>query len=401
MSVLTREPRALAFGLLHTIAATIGQTFVISLFLPGIKASFGLGDAQVALLFTLTTVASAAALWKVGPWIDRADVVRYSVSCGLLLVVAGAAMALAREAIVLVVGLFCLRLAGNGLLTHVALTATARYFTAGRGKALSLVMLGSSIGEALLPAPLVTLIATFGWRTTLALTGCLGLALVLAAAAAVRAQAAFRARQRVSADAGGSPPKSHAASADYAQRRFFTLTAPLFIAMPLVVTATIFHQALLAEAKGVSLQWFAVSFVAFAVSRVVCSLATGPVVDRAGSTGLFRVHLLPLAGGTAALVMLDSDWVVPFFWFCAGVSSGLGAVLHMTIVAERVPLERLGAARTIVGAVGILAAALGPTLYGAALALGADTPAILWGAVLLLAGATALGLFAANAPVRT
>ena len=179
MSVLAREPRALAFGLLHTVSATIGQTFVISLFLPGIKASFALGDAQVALLFTLTTVASAAALWKVGPWIDRTDVVRYSLWCGLLLVVACVTMALARELIVLVLGLFCLRLGGNGLLTHVALTATARHFTRERGKALSLVLLGSSIGEAGLPAPLVTMIAAFGWRPTLALTGCLGLLLVL------------------------------------------------------------------------------------------------------------------------------------------------------------------------------------------------------------------------------
>jgi MFS family permease len=394
VSVLAREPRALAFGLLHTVSATIGQTFVISLFLPGIKASFALGDAQVALLFTLTTVASAAALWKVGPWIDRTDVVRYSLWCGLLLVVACVTMALARELIVLVLGLFCLRLSGNGLLTHVALTATARHFARERGKALSLVLLGSSIGEAGLPAPLVTMIAAFGWRPMLALTGFFGLLLVLAAAAAVREQAAFRARRVATTDAGGVKGKAREATPAANQRRFFTLTAPLFIAMPLVVTAAIFHQALLAEAKGVSLQWFAVSFIAFAVSRVVCSLATGPIVDRFGSTGLFVVHLLPLAASMAALITLDSRWVVPLFWFGAGVTSGLGTVLHMTVVAERVPLERLGSARTVAGAVGIFAAASGPTLFGTALSFGASMTAILWGAVSLLLGATALGLLA-------
>jgi MFS family permease len=399
MSVLAREARALTFGLLHTIAATVGQTFVISLFLPGIKASFGLGDAQVALLFTLTTVASAAVLWKVGPWIDRTDVVRYSLVCGLLVAIACATMALARELVALVLALFWLRLAGNGLLTHVALTATARYFTAARGKAIAVVMLGSSIGEAALPAPLVALIAALGWRPALALTGCLGLLLVIAAAAAVRRHAAFRARRPPPVDTRGSVHTRNPIL-ESGQRRFFTLTALLFVAMPLVVTATIFHQALLAEAKGVSLQWFAVSFVAFAVSRVVCSLATGPFVDRHGSTGLFCFHLLPLAAGTAALVMFDSHWVVPFFWLCAGVSGGLGNVLHMTVVAERVALERLGAARTIAGAIGIFAAAAGPTLYGAALAAGASMTAILWGTVSLLLGATALGLLASAHPPR-
>jgi MFS family permease len=400
MSVLTREPRAFAFGLLHTTSATIGQTFVISLFLPGIKESFGLNDAQVALLFTLTTVASAAALWKVGPWIDRADVVRYSLWCAGLLALACMAMALARELTVFFLGLFCLRLAGNGLLTHVALTATARYFTAGRGKALSLVLLGSSIGEVGLPGPLLTLIAALGWRTTLALTGCLGLLLVLAAAAAVRRHAAFRACRLVPAHCRGSTVRGGGIIQDSAQRRFFILTAPLFIGMPLVVTATIFHQALLADAKGVTLHWFAISFIAFAVSRVVCALVTGPIVDRIGSTGLFCLHLLPLAAATAALVTLDAHWVVPFFWFCAGVSSGLGGVLHMTVVAERVPLERLGAARTIVGATGIFASAAGPTLYGAALAAGASVTAILWGAVTLLLAATALGMLAMARPAR-
>jgi MFS family permease len=336
----------------------------------------------------------------VGPWIDRADVVRYSLACGVLLALACTILALARELTALVLALFCLRLAGNGLLTHVALTATARYFTQERGKALSLVMLGSSLGEAGLPAPLVASIAAFGWRTTLALVGCLGLLLVLAAAGAVRKQAPFRDRPYVHAHRSGSAARMGEAVIGGGQRRFFTLTAPLFLGMPVIVTATIFHQALLAEAKGVSLQWFAVSFIAFAVSRVVFSLATGPFVDRHGSTGLFCVHLLPLAMGAAALVTLDSPWVVPFFWFCAGVSSGLGNVLHMTVVAERVPLERLGAARTIVGAAGIFAAAAGPTLYGAALAAGASMGAILWGSVALLVCATALGVPAAREPAR-
>ena len=401
MSLVTRQPRALAFGFLHTISATIGQTFVISLFLPGIKASFALGDAHVALLFTLTTVASVLALWKVGPWIDRADVVRYSFWSGLLLVFACTAMALARDMAVLVLGLFCLRLAGNGLLTHVALTATARYFTAQRGKALSIVLLGSSIGEAGLPAPVVAMISTFDWRLTLLLTGCVGFALVLAAAAAVRKEASFRVRRPTATATQGIAAKTRQAIPDAGHRRFFTLTAPLFIGMPLVVTAMIFHQALIADMKAVSLQWFAISFIAFAISRVVCSVLTGPVVDRAGSTGFFCSHLLPLAFGTAALIVIRSPWVVPFFWFCAGVSSGLGTVLHMTVVAGRVSLDRLGAARTIVGAVGILSAAVGPTLYGAALSLGASTTGILWGAVVLLFGATALGVLAMRTSVES
>jgi hypothetical protein len=41
---------------------------------------------------------------------------------------------------------------------------------------------------------------------------------------------------------------------------------------------------------------------------------------------------LPLAAGTAALIAIDSGWIVPLYWFCAGVSSGLGTVQHTTSV---------------------------------------------------------------------
>ena len=393
-ALLRREPRAVAFGLLHTLAATVGQTFLISLFLPGVKESFALSDAQLSLLFTGTTLASALALWPLGGTMDRSDAVRYSLWCGALLALACGVIAAAHDVPLLVFGVFCLRLAGNGLLTHVALTATARYFTKERGEALSLVLLGSSIGEAALPALIVALIGMSGWRWTLTAAGCLGFVLVAAAAASVRKEAAFRRRHSRSSEPATRPLQQGRPMPRGDQRRYFALTTPLFLAMPMVITATIFHQSLVAESKGVSLQWFAISFVAFAVSRVMCSVATGPIVDRAGSASLFCLHLIPLALGMAALISVNSPWVVPVFWFCAGITSGAGTILQMTVVAERVPLARLGAARGLVAAATIVASAVGPSLYGLGLAAGARMSMILWTSVAALVGATALGAFA-------
>jgi hypothetical protein len=62
----------------------------------------------------VTTLASAAALWRIGPWIDRTDVLRYSLSCGALLVLSACTMAAAPASWVLVAGLLGLRLAGTG-----------------------------------------------------------------------------------------------------------------------------------------------------------------------------------------------------------------------------------------------------------------------------------------------
>jgi MFS family permease len=399
-ALLRREPRALAFGLMHMLAATVGQTFVISLFLPGIKASFGLGNAEVSLLFTITTLVSAAALWKIGARIDRADIARYALWCGVFLALACALVAAARELTLLVVGFFCLRLAGNGLLTHVALTATARHFTRARGLALALVMLGSSLGEASLPALLVPLIGVWGWRASLVATGGFALILVGVAAAAIRNESGFRNPATGASIPAAARSTAIRRSTHAGNRKYFVMTAPLFIAMPMIATATVFHQALVAEAKGVSLQWFAVSFIAFAAARVASSLAIGPLVDRTGSAWLFCVHLAPLAAGTAALLLFSSAWVVPVYWFCAGIASGMGGVLQMTVVAERIALARLGAARSRVAAATIVASAVGPLLFGLALAAGASVPFILWVSVAVLIGATGLGVVATRASTR-
>src|SRR4051812_28155335 len=106
-TLLRRDPRVLAFGLLQTVAATVGQTFVIALFLPGIKASFGLSDAALSLIFTGTTLASAVLLWHTGRWLDRVDVVRYSLACGVFLAIACALIALSSAVAVLVAGFLC------------------------------------------------------------------------------------------------------------------------------------------------------------------------------------------------------------------------------------------------------------------------------------------------------
>jgi predicted MFS family arabinose efflux permease len=264
----------------------------------------------------------------------------------------------------------------------------------------SLVLLGSSIGEGGLPVVLVSFLGAWGWRPTLAAAGCFGLVLVIVAAAAVRKEAGFRTPHSQPAEENPAPLPRVKARPVTSNTRYFLLSGALFAAMPMVLTATVFHQALVAEAKGVSLQWFAVSFIAFAVSRVVSSVLVGPAVDRFGSKWPFCLHLLPLAGATAALIAVSSPWVVPVYWFCAGVTGGMGMVLQTTVVAERVSPERLGAARSVLTAAMIVASAVGPSLFGFGLAAGASMPGILWVSVAGLLVATALGFAAHRTGVR-
>ena len=67
----------------------------------------------------------------------------------------------------IVFAIFLLRLFGQGMMTHTALTATGRWFSAERGRAISLVVLGHQGGEATIPLAfvLVTIVYSYtvGW----------------------------------------------------------------------------------------------------------------------------------------------------------------------------------------------------------------------------------------------
>ena len=238
-----------------------------------------------------------------------------------------------------------MRLGGNALLTHVALTATARYFTHDRGKALSIAGLGSAIGEPCFGVAVVYLIASWNWRGVLCAVALLALMLILIAHALIRANARFREPHKsapvVLDDVAHEMSKPRAA----VNAQYWVKSTLLFVLSPLIVTALIFHQSVVAQSKGLPLEWFAVTFSAFAVTRAVGSLMIGPVIDRIGSTWLFALHLLPFSLGVVLLAAFPGAWVVPVSWLFTGATGGLAATLQVAVIAEHVAPQRLGSLR--------------------------------------------------------
>jgi len=83
------------------------------------------------------------------------------VLCGLAL---GAGLvSLAHGLLGLVVGLFLLRLCGQGLAGHLAVVAAARYARR-RGRAVAMVSYGFILGEAMLPALVALGMESLSWR---------------------------------------------------------------------------------------------------------------------------------------------------------------------------------------------------------------------------------------------
>jgi MFS family permease len=238
LSFARSHPRPLAFGLLLAGLSSFGQTFFIALSGDGVRAEFGISDGQLGVTYAVATLASGFALGWAGRWIDRVTLRRYTLAAALLLALGCFAMALVPGAWALVVAFFLLRIAGQGLLTHTAMTATARRFGPDRGKALALVALGFALGEAVLPPIAVGLLPQIGWRGLWwCATGTLLIGTWLALRLLPRSESTAPSRMAAHAEAR---PQSL-----WRDHRLW-LVMPAILAPSFVVTGFFFHQLRLA-----------------------------------------------------------------------------------------------------------------------------------------------------------
>lgn len=390
--LLFAAPRPIAFGVLHTFASSPGQTYIVALFVPGVVASFAITESGFALIYSAVTIASAFLLPVVGRLIDRTDLLAYSIASAALMGLGAAAMAAAPNVVLLVAGVLALRFAGQGLMSHVAMTGTARFFERDRGKALALVSLGFPIAEATLPLLTLMLIEAWGWRIAHAAIGVTMAGFVAAIGTLlIWPQRTFRRPQ--------TPPVRRDAPIAAASRSVllqpgFAMVVPLLCGTPFVVTALIFHQALLAAQTGIAIEWFAASFTMFAAAQVAGNFAVGPAIDRFGAWTIMPLHLAPFGIGLALFAVFDAAWAVPVYLGAAGLSSGMANTIRTAVVAEFVPLDRLGAARSQLNAIAILTSAMGPPLLGWMLDAGATVAVALWASCGYVVVATVLAVFA-------
>ncbi|MFN3727845.1 MAG: MFS transporter [Allosphingosinicella sp.] len=392
LNLLRHEPRSIAFGFLYTFGSSPGQTFFISIFVPSIMASLAIGIAEFSALYALATVAAALALPFLGRIIDRVDLVHFGAATGLMLTIACAGIAAATGPVILLLSLFGLRLFGQGLMSHTAMTAAARYFDRDRGKALALANLGHAAGEALLPLAAVFLIALIGWRYSFLASGIvLGVLTAVTAAYQVRLHREFR---FPASSLGGS--RAARRKAAIWRIPYFWMVAPVMMAAPFTLTALIFHQGWIAQATGMSLALFAASFVAFALAQVPGTVIAGPLVDRFSGRRLLPFHLLPGILGIATLAGFQTVWAVLLYMTLTGLSNGFGGTLRNAAIAEMVDPAHMGAARSFATAMMVLSTAVGPAAFGLLIVAGFDVTALLWTAAAIFAATSILGL-AANA----
>lgn len=358
--------RFLAFGFLTAAFSSFGQTFFIGLFGAEIRDAFSLGHGGFGTIYSLGTVASAMTMLWVGRLVDRFDLRTFtSVSCAGL-VGACLVMGAAPTLLVLGIAIYLLRLAGQGLMSHIAVTAMARYFDAGRGKAVSLASMGHPAGEAVLPLVTVAVIGLVGWRATwLAIGMALGVVLIpvllwLLKGHGARHRQHVASRRSVDVSARGEDWTLSAVVRDPR----FAMILPGVMAPPFITTGIFFHQAQLVAGKGWSMSWFAATFTAYAAATVVASFLAGPLVDRLGALRVLPFFLLPMGCALLFLAGVDAPWAALAYMVAAALTTGAGHPITGSMWAEAYGVMHIGAIRSLHHALMVFSTALSPAAMG-------------------------------------
>nr|WP_247744229.1 MFS transporter [Ruegeria sp. R14_0] len=352
----------LGAGVLLTFLSSFGQTFFISVFAGNIRAEFDLSHGAWGGLYSLgTTVSAVVMIWAGGLTdIFRVRVLGPAVLAGLA--VAALAMAVNSWLVLLPVVVFLLRLFGQGMSTHLAQVAMARWFTVSRGKALSIASVGYAVGEALLPLAFVAAMTLLDWRWLWVISAAI---VVMGIPVLTRLLRQERTPQSLAAEyAATGMMGRHWTRKETLFHPLFWFMAPAVLGPSAFITAFFFHQVHLAEVKG----WQHIDLVAlfpvFTVVSLISMFLAGWALDKWGTARLMPFYQIPIAIGFVVAGMTSSIAGAMIAMVFLGLTVGANNTLPSAFWAEFYGTSHIGAIKAMATAVMVLGSAIGPGLTG-------------------------------------
>jgi len=362
-SILRTHGRLLGFGFFMCLCSNFGQTFFISLFGGVIRESFNLTHGGFGSIYSMATLTSAALLLWAGRFVDRISLPVFSSFVLVALSGACLVMSSARSEAALLIAILFLRLFGQGLSSHTAITTMGRYFDSFRGRAVSIASLGHPVGESLFPIVAVAALAIYGWReiwVACAIILVLCLPVMLAFLKGQKQRHAQHMAKRLKTRA----VENDATLGQALRGSQMWLMLPALMAPSFISTGLVFHQVYIAGIKGWTMTLVSSSFSAYAALSVLAVVITGPLVDRIGAKRLTGIFLAPLAGSALSVGFLDGSWAAPVYLGLLGFSAGITAVILGALWAELYGLSHLGAIKAFGQSAMVFSTGLAPAAMG-------------------------------------
>ena len=377
---LRTNVRWLSAGVLLNFSTSFGQTFFISIFAGQIMLDYGLSNGDWGRIYGTGTLVSGLLMIWAGAYTDLYRARSLSVAMFCMMCAFCLAMAFNTNAALLIVIIFGLRFSGQGMLSHIAMVAMARWFVGGRGKAAAISRLGFSFGEALLPVLFVALMAYTSWRSLWAVSAVLALLFILPLRYLLSEERTPQSVAEESHAVGMSG--RHWSRSQVLRHPLFWLVLPAIAAPPMMGTAFFFQQVYFADIKGWEHVHLVALFPFYTLTTVFSLLLAGAAIDRWGSSVMMPLFQLPMAVAFVVFSLATSlSWAMVGLVLLALMQGAYG-VVPLAFWSEYYGTRHIGSIKAMAAAVMVVASAIGPALTGALIDLGISlTVQMLWIAV--------------------
>ena len=355
--------KIIIFGFIFTFFSSFGQSFFIGLFNSSIRADLSITHGQFGSIYALATLVSSFSLIWIGKKIDDFALIKFSFFVIFLLFFSSIFFSFINNIYLLLVGIFFLRLSGQGLMSHTATTSISRYFSLNRGKALSVTWLGLSAAEFIMPITIVFFLSIYSWRSIWLSIGLLIIIFLPLLSFLTIKKIKLSSREEKNVDLKKNNIISWKRREILLDPKFYLISL-VMLALPTINTGVFVYQSFILESKGWGDFVIAKSFMFYAILSVGTLFIAGPLVDKFTSRKLLPYMNIPSLLAMIILFYFDNYFFAYFVLGLMGISNGLANVLGSSTWAEIYGVKYIGSIKALTTSMMVFSTAFGTAIFG-------------------------------------
>ena len=360
---LTLNKKVIIFGFIFTFFSSFGQSFFLGLFNAPIRNELGITHGQFGSIYATATIFSSLLLVWVGKKIDDYRILNYSFFVVILLFASSLFFSFINSIYFLAIGIFLMRFAGQGLMSHASTTTISRFFEKSRGKALSTIWFGLSTAEFILPVLVTYFFLIYSWRTVWQ-----GIAILIILFLPFVILNTIKSIKLDSREADANL-KNKLKIKSWRRRdvlkdyRFYILSLNM-LAMPWIATGVFVYQSFISDSKMWAVYTIPKAFMVYSITSIATLFISGFLVDKFTGRKLVLYMNLPLLLAMITLLYFNQEIFAYVFLGLIGVSNGLANILGSSTWAEIYGVKHIGSIKALTTALMVFSTAFGTAVFG-------------------------------------
>ncbi len=355
--------KVIVFGFIFTFFSSFGQSFFLGLFNSSIRDALSITHGQFGSIYASATLLSSIVLVWIGKKIDDVNILKFASYVIIFLSVSSFIFSKISSVIFLFIGIFLMRLAGQGLSSHTATTTISRFFEKNRGRALSTGWLGLSLAEFVMPVLIVFLLTFIEWRDIWVSISILVIIVLPVATFILVKEVKLDTREESKIEENNKEIRQWRRIEVLKDYRFYIICMTM-LAMPWIATGSFVYQSFISSSKEWGPYVIAQSFMAYSILSVITLFISGFLIDKFSSRKLLIYMNIPLFFATIVLYYFNTPLSSFVFFGLLGVTNGLANVLGSSTWAEIYGVKFIGSIKALTTALMVFSTAFGTALFG-------------------------------------